>query len=438
MYKNIKNVCLNPVAVPRVTGSNLKIFRCGQCVNCLRQKANELSVRAYREFQGQQVVFITFTYDNEFCPIQQTHMDINTATGEIIHQTSCVVRDKTFFDRADFTIEYNKRAHSRRFRPLIEIDELDALNYCSMNVSYPTIYYYDVKCLLKRFRQKFPKQLNHFVCVPEYGGLGYRPHYHFMAFGLSQSAVEFLVKDWCYGSVDVRYPNSSDSKEVSKISMYISKYCTKGKFDCPYIRQGYCQKPRRSVSENFGIGNDFEHLKSVVLASEQTNITDSFFQDDCPPEMNEYNLRLLCDRRKYNINGYWYPFPKYLLNKIMKKTIKVVDYDYLQYLYKTDITKYNELLKTYGKRFIIPKDDKAEGIPKKYKVVSSPLQNEITHYLLVNLVSDALREQRESYGCFKVNSVLVEGQTFEDWRLSVAREAAERQFISDMYNNSVF
>lgn len=438
MYKDIRNICLEPVSVPRVSGTSLPIFRCGHCVNCLKQKANELAVRAFREFHGQSVAFLTFTYDNVHCPIQKLHYDIDTETGEILKESRSIVRDASFFERAEYTIHRNKKMYSRRYKPLIECNSIDALNFMSMDILYPSVYYEDIKKLLKRFRQTFPKKLSHFICVPEYGSLGYRPHYHFMCFGLDNTHLDYLAKHWDNGTVDVRYPRSSDFREIGKLSMYIAKYCTKGKFDCPYIRQGYCIKPRRSVSEHFGYGSDFDRLKAVVLATEQTKIDDPFFLNDCPPDLNEYTLQLLADRRSYNINGFHYPFPKYLLNKIFKKSIRVVSYDYLQRLYKKGSPKYIKLHLKYGDKFIIPDGDKAKGIPKTYKVVSSPLQNEVARYILVNLVSDSLREQRESYRNFQDLSLFFEKLSFEEWSFSAAREALEKQFFSDMYNNSIY
>lgn len=434
MYKDIRNVCLDPVSVPRITGSGLKIFRCGRCVNCLKQRANELSVRAYREFHGQSVVFMTFTYDNKHCPIHHVHLEVDTSSGEVLFESSDVTRDETFFDRAPFEWKSNKKGHSvKRFAPLITcVDKfLPSSNMYQqhIDVEFPSVYYYDIQCLFKRFRQKYNDVLKTFICVPEYGGVGYRPHYHLMAFGLTNEHCEWLSNAWSFGSVDIRFPKASDVREISKLSMYVAKYCTKGKFDCPYIAQGFCIKPRRSSSIGFGCGQDFDRLRDVVIGRDVFGITDPWFFNDCPIEFSEYQLRVLADRRKYNINGYNYPFPKYLLNKILKKNVKF--YKYIKEdLNENGKSTFYEIQSTENLPYPV------KGV--SYKVISSPLQKEIAHYLLVNFISDALREQRESQRKFSDICLLNEKFEAEEWRLSAAREAIERQFVSDMYNNSLF
>ena len=99
---HIVNRCLNPVAVPKVTGHDIAVFRCGKCPNCLRQKRNELCVRAYREFVGQKVVFLTFTYDDAHCPVYHYHADVDTETGELFSISEDIRPDITFFENAEY------------------------------------------------------------------------------------------------------------------------------------------------------------------------------------------------------------------------------------------------------------------------------------------------------------------------------------------------
>lgn len=350
----IKRKCLAPVVVPKITG-NLPLLRCGKCSNCMRQKANELSVRAYRQFVGQKnVCFLTFTYRNEVCPIYHQSMVVDTCSGELIFMSEDIVRDCGFFENAPYVNRLNKVAKvTKRYMPWV-VESDDSFVLKTIDIYYQTIYYEDFKLLLKRFREKCKPKMK-YICCQEYGSVGYRPHYHMLVYGLSDEQIQYLVDDWRdkFGNVDVRYPKSTDAYEVEKMSAYIAKYCNKGSFDCPYIAEGFCLKPKRSVSVGFGLGNnlsDFEQLVNYVLAVEVTGLKAKVFEDkgkmccDLPvvdmSVLDDRQLSVLADRRKYLINGFYYPFPKYLIKKIFYEKIKIVVNEGVTYRYRaTELQK---------------------------------------------------------------------------------------------------
>ena len=113
----VKNKCLSPVAVPRITGTTLPIFRCGKCPNCLKQKANELSVRAIREVGYRPLGWVTLTYDDANCPIQVSEDSVDMDTGEIVHVRDSIVRDSSFFQRASFV--WRKKWIKGQKRPVL-------------------------------------------------------------------------------------------------------------------------------------------------------------------------------------------------------------------------------------------------------------------------------------------------------------------------------
>lgn len=271
-----------PVVVPKISG-NMPLLRCGKCSNCMRQKANELSVRAYRQFVGQKnVCFLTFTYRNDSCPIYHQSLVVDTITGELLSMSEDIVRNCGFFENAPYVNRLNKVAKiTRRYMPWV-VESDDSFVLKTIDIYYQTIYYEDIKLLFKRFRERCKPQMK-YICCQEYGSVGYRPHYHMLVYGLTNEQIQILVDDWKerFGDVDVRYPKSTDAYEVEKMSAYIAKYCNKGSFDCPYIAEGFCLKPKRSTSIGFGMGaslSDFETLCNYVLASDITGIWPNLYE----------------------------------------------------------------------------------------------------------------------------------------------------------------
>ena len=88
---------------------NYKVFRCGKCPACLRQKANELIVRSREEWQGRNVHFLTFTYRYDACPL--FNVDWYFVDGNKVVQKSWVTRDTDleFNSSAPYVLKYNKK-----------------------------------------------------------------------------------------------------------------------------------------------------------------------------------------------------------------------------------------------------------------------------------------------------------------------------------------
>lgn len=428
----IKNQCLCPISVPKVTGTTARILRCGWCPNCLKQKANELVVRTVREVEGKQIAFLTFTYRPEDCPIQITNF-IADENGEYVVKTS-IERDsdKYFHNNAPFDWVTNKNGkRSKRYKPLCQ--ELDN----GLRFSYYTVYFKDFQKMLKRYRIKHPGTLNTFIAVPEYGGLTYRPHYHILVVGLSELQINDLVAEWPYGDVDIDLCNREDrTNDPKKIASYISKYCNKGKYDCPYIREGKCIKPRRSISKNFGIGTleQFKELKNNLLGGSYCHTPDPWSNFDLPQSPKQ--LHYLASQRKYLINNYPYPMPKYLINKVFKKTIKSVQYNdsYNQKrvaLFECPLSKLDKSRLQTIKEF-------DPNCKIRYHQVSSPLQKQITSVVLADLVVSALRQQEKDKRVYQSMGNIPQLVSDIQFDEKNTLQAVEKSFIQDLANTSIF
>ena len=306
--------CLNLISLPKVTGCDVACIPCGQCSECLKRKGNELAVRLIRECMSKKYAYmLTFTYDNEHLPILKSESNIDFRTGEILSPFSRrFITDsaerKFFFDNCPFTWQFNKKGERvKRYSPLC---------FESWNGVYTSYYqslnYDDFKCMLKRVRHKIKTPFK-YCSVPEYGGVGYRPHIHFILVGLPLSEVQLFVNAWTFGHVDVREIGSDSldkTADFGKISAYVSKYASKGKFDCPYIFEGLCLKPRRCSSVSFGFGDEGQKaaLQSYLFAF------DLYGEYDVTNPPDNISIDILKQRRRYALNGYNYPLPKYFVH----------------------------------------------------------------------------------------------------------------------------
>lgn len=392
----IKNQCLSPIALPKQLPGrykNYKIFRCGKCPACLRQKANELIVRSREEWQGRNVHFLTFTYRYDTCPL--FNVDWYFVDDKKVVQKSWLSRDTdlVFNSNAPFILKYDKKGNEfRRYMPIMTTSQ-DLISYngvfqeCThVHYQYWTIDSGDMQLLIKRFRKRFPGVLQSYIYVPEYGGLTYHPHYHLMTFGLNEEHVVWFRENWPYGTVDIDYPGKHKKYsnvpiyvQQEKITRYVAKYCTKGKYDCPYIAEGLCIKPRRSVSQNFGIP-DIDKLRNYLCATDITKVDDPFFVDDCPPLLDDKCMKVLVSRRTWDINGFKYPVPKYFIDKVFRRSVYFLGY------------------RNVGKEFFstLKNDPNKKYRYVKTKQITSPLQKEIGHYILADLINDYDRKSQEN------------------------------------------
>lgn len=450
----IKNQCLHPISIPKVTGVTARILRCGQCPACLRQKQNEFAVRAIRQMQDRKPAFLSFTYDNEHCPIQFTKFRFDEDTGEYFIEKD-IRRDSSFFQRAKYEIHYNKNGCPvKRYFPIFN-EYTGALTY-----QYPSVYYEDLKLAIKRFRIKHPGVLTDFTIVPEYGSIGFRPHYHMLVYGLSETDINLLVSEWSFGHVDVDLCNNPlKDNNPRKISTYISKYATKGGYDCPYIKKGIVSKPRRSVSRSFGCGSeeDFKKLKDVLFCSDVTKIDDPFNEFDC--DLSDNHLKLLLSRRSYMLDNYRYPLPKYLVNKIFKQSVKTITF------YDSDRNKRTRSFKlplsSLENSYFQSIKETCEVISVRYHQINSLLQKKISYLLFSDFASSICREQAKSSRLVEGSSLVsqfeadhfypelsdrsyLSNNNWTDIYSEIDNDetyvlnACGEEFVRQMYNNSIF
>lgn len=185
---------------------------CGKCVCCAKRRQNDWSIRLYEESKDWlHMDFVTFTYNDSSLP---TVTDIDYLTGELLCLSTLRMKDLS---------DAIKRFRTRYYRQYGEVLEL-----------------------------------KYFACS-EYGSRGsLRPHYHCLFFySCDPVRMKALYNDWrlSFGFVmDKTVGLMSSDKQ--KVSIYVSKYLTKG-FFCSRrddIEAGLIEAPRYVMSKGIGKG----------------------------------------------------------------------------------------------------------------------------------------------------------------------------------------
>lgn len=205
--------CLHPISIsnPDVYDKeHPRIFvPCGRCESCIVSFANEWRVRLTIENENSSSsFFITLTYNDTNLPLQKC--------------------SDSFGD----------------------------------SIVVPVVSKRDIQLFLKRFRKLIsPEKIRYFL-VSEYGPSTFRPHYHFLLFGLSRQykddikesiRIEKLVtQSWNNGNVIV-------DKVTSGRIAYVTKYLS-----CTTNLPEYLPKPFRLMSRRPGLGSVYLEKSSLV------------------------------------------------------------------------------------------------------------------------------------------------------------------------------
>lgn len=317
--------CLRPKCVPKV--SQYRIIPCGQCPECLRRKGNEMFVRCMEQLKdyGFMRVF-TLTYRPQDLPVFETEFIIHEPEFECNHKylefKSQSLKDSSeFLERAPYNwVSVRKNDGSmircRKYSPFTQV--LGNIMY----VQYQSVYRSHVQTWLRDNRIRYKRSHDgkdsdlKYVIVQEYGSNTFNPHYHCLLFCSDKSLLDSLRDSWKYGFCYEDTASENDPEHVSKIAKYCTKYISKGKFDCPYIKRGYCQKPHIMISSGFGCSKEWQRLKDLILCKDVYGVINQ--EDFSGASADDYSGLVddLRARRLININGFYYGLPRYYRHKI--------------------------------------------------------------------------------------------------------------------------
>lgn len=208
----------------------IMLIPCGQCIGCrIRQRedwATRIELEA-RDYEKDEVWFITLTYDDDHVP------GMITKTGEIMRK-----------------VQYTWKPGEKR------------------PSSVQILLYEDIQKFLKRLRKAYRGKLRYFV-AGEYGEQTARPHYHMILYGWKPTDLknlykiqhngyytsEWLKNLWGMGQIQI-------AQAVPETYRYVAGYVTKkmyeidGKKANEYYEIGQT-KPFACMSLKPGIGDNY-------------------------------------------------------------------------------------------------------------------------------------------------------------------------------------
>lgn len=228
-------------------GTKQYVVPCGKCADCRKKKQAEFAALSLHQgLHSGSLYFFTLTYRNETTPIALHDYDLD-GPRLIGFERGCV-------DWLD---------SQGRFMNGFKGDR--ACSLCRE----------DVKLVLKHFRSLCKEKDSNFserfkyVFFGEYGESHGRPHYHGLVFGLTPEESLLFRQMWTERFGFVYCAPEPGAKLVSlddiqAMSLYISKYISKGVSSRWSYLMPYVEKSRRQSSLNFG---DFSKEELHQLAN---------------------------------------------------------------------------------------------------------------------------------------------------------------------------
>lgn len=226
-------MCLSPINISyfNALGRHNIAVPCGHCIECQVSYQNDIKVRLYNEFlQYNKAVFVTLTYNEDNVPYKSYYQYIDDTTGEVIVSEKHIIGAKQvkYFDGK--AIDRKPNGSVKRGRD----------GYCR------TVYKPDVQLFLKRSRKRyFDKNGQNldftYYCTAEYSPVWLRPHYHIILFGVTDHIfTQYFKPSWQLGYTDcseIIY-DYDNNKSPGRVMNYVSKYCCKGSFENPRVKEG--------------------------------------------------------------------------------------------------------------------------------------------------------------------------------------------------------
>lgn len=287
---------------------------CGKCVACLHNRQDSIAIRALETSKRYPMfVYDTLTFRPEALPLVPV---------------ADLFKDRTwgFSDESKRMLSYYSEDCS--VIPFVERDI--------------------VRNWLKRGREAFSRVNSgrrpdwKYLVFMEYGPKTSRPHFHVLFWNISKVDYKrFFGKPWysLYGTTKPSYFNgNSTQKDRECITRYISKYCSKGVFESPWVKDGLLPKPMHFYSQGLGLSYlddpKFDFFRSILAEVfkamqsdlsegakgtllEKSIISDLISRVDITEGFRVPSSALDAISVYYDSKGHPHPFPRYYKQKLL-------------------------------------------------------------------------------------------------------------------------
>lgn len=265
--------------------SSSYLVPCGKCDECTKAKQLEWCVRMIEQVKDTpDCFFITLTYAPDKVPVS-----VDIETGECF-LTVCKKHVQDWMKR--LKIRLTRQGRDFKVRPF------------------------------------------HYFITSEYGskprfGQLYRPHYHAILFGISFSELFPSIVDWRERFGFVSWDNPRSNYATIR---YCSKYCAKGSFENPHVREGKVLPTFHLVSHGLGAGylsrmrsfhlNPANNLRGENIRAGKVNLYYSKKYVEYVADNLFYADSHLFD--KYGNKAFKIKLPKYYKDRILGRTVYII------------------------------------------------------------------------------------------------------------------
>lgn len=229
---------------------------CGKCEECTKTRQDHHAYKLYQRIRNLSCCYhLTLTYAPEHLPFAQSYNYIDHESGEVFRISSpeLLPEDDNLNSLRGWYSEQLKSS-----RPVYYYSQPYKLFEDSIEaVITPSLKRSDVRSALKvcriTYERRYGRKAPDFVYsfCGEYGPTRCRPHYHMVI--ASKDDIDTFVIQFCayweshygyYVRKKVNRINDNNTDGYELVAKYLSKYVSKGDFECDSVVSGYAEKGR--------------------------------------------------------------------------------------------------------------------------------------------------------------------------------------------------